>query len=153
MYVYDVFVSYFVYLHSYIQSYTQQLVWANSWLVLLKTERNERVCVCVCVYIYICLYHSSSLLCLMSILYLFILFDVCSIGVRLHQLQNHRATPWMTRLVSKRASAKETDDKELYYCRWKESCTTWDEKQPCKWWDKLPTSWVYQISEPSTVGQ
>ena len=26
------------------------------------------------------------------------------------------------------------------YCWWKNSCTTWDVSNPCKYWDKLPTS-------------
>ena len=28
----------------------------------------------------------------------------------------------------------------LWYCWWLKSCTTWNVKKPCKWWNKLPTS-------------
>ena len=29
-----------------------------------------------------------------------------------------------------------------YYCWWKKSCTTWNAKKNCKYWDKLPTNWL-----------
>ena len=32
--------------------------------------------------------------------------------------------------------------KKCSYCWCKKSCTTWDEKNPCKIWDKLPINWL-----------
>ena len=146
--------SLFLTLYTYIPIYS--LTHNNLYGLILDLScwkpSETNVCVCVCAYIYICVFIIVHHCCVWCQYCICSFYSTCALLVSACT-KNHRATPWMTRLVSKRASAKETDDKELYYCRWKESCTTWDEKQPCKWWDKLPTSWVYQISEPSTVGQ
>ena len=49
----------------------------------------------------------------------------------------HNTSPW--RLERKWSITKDTADS--LYCWWKKSCSTWDVKKPCKYWDKLPIKW------------
>ena len=140
--------SLFLTLYTYIPIYS--LTHNNLYGLILELScwkpSETKVWVCVYIHIHVCVFIIVHHCCVWCQYFICSFYSTCALLVS--ACTNCRTTEqhheWLDFFGKghqpKKRMTTSKPNKELYYCRWKESCTTWDEKQPCKWWDKLPTS-------------